>query len=81
MGNSQEVIRLVRELNPEIHVLARTTYLRDLDVLRRAGADSVFSGEGEIALALTEAILHRLGATADQVDRERERVHSELFIR
>jgi monovalent cation:H+ antiporter-2, CPA2 family len=39
----------------------------------------VFSGEGEVALALTEAILHRLGATPDQIDRERERVHQELF--
>jgi len=81
MGNTQEVIRLARELNPEIHVLARTAYLRDLDALRRAGADYIFSGEGEVALALTEAILHRLGATPEQVDRERERVHSELFGR
>jgi K+:H+ antiporter len=79
MGNIEEVIRLARELNPEIHVLARTAYLRDLDALRRAGADTIFSGEGEVALALTEAILHRLGATPEQVDRERERVHSELF--
>ena len=50
MGNIQEVIRLARELNPEIHVLARTAHLRDLDALRRAGADNVFSGEGEVAL-------------------------------
>jgi CPA2 family monovalent cation:H+ antiporter-2 len=81
MGNSQDVIRLARELNPEIHVLARTAYLRDLEALRKAGADSVLSGEGEVALAFTEAILHRLGATAEQIDRERERAHSELFGR
>jgi hypothetical protein len=28
---------------------------------------------------LTEAILHRLGSTPDQIDHERERVHADLF--
>jgi K+:H+ antiporter len=79
VDNAREVIRLARELNPRLQVLARTAYLRDLDSLKTAGADLVFSGEGEVALALTEAILHRLGATPEQMDRERERVHQELF--
>jgi CPA2 family monovalent cation:H+ antiporter-2 len=78
MSNSEEVIRLARELNPKIHVLARTNYLRDLEPFRKIGADGVFSAEGEVALALTEAILHRLRATPEQIDRERRRVHSEL---
>ena len=55
--NIREVIRLARELNPKLRVLARTAYLRDVDALHEAGANEVFSGEGEVALALTEAIL------------------------
>ena len=47
--------------------------------LQRAGADLVFTGEGEVALALTEAILRQLGATPDQMDRERARIHDELL--
>ena len=43
--------------------------------LRSAGAEQVFSGEGEVALAMTEAVLRRLGATPEQIDRERARVH------
>jgi CPA2 family monovalent cation:H+ antiporter-2 len=74
-----EVIRLAREMNPELHVLARTTHLRDVPALAQAGADDVFSGEGEVALALIEGVLERLGATAEQIDRERARVHAELF--
>ena len=46
--------------------------------LRGAGADVVFSGEGEVALAFTTAILGDLGATPDQIDRERSRVRGEL---
>jgi len=77
-GDSREIIRLARELNPTIHVLARTAHVRDVRALRDAGAQGVFSGEGEVALALTEALLHRLGATADQIDRERERARADL---
>jgi CPA2 family monovalent cation:H+ antiporter-2 len=77
--NIREVIRLSRELNSKLRVLARTTYLRDVDALHEAGAHEVFSGEGEVALALTEAILQRLGATPEQIDRERIRARDELF--
>jgi CPA2 family monovalent cation:H+ antiporter-2 len=79
MNNSEEVIRVARELNPKVRILARAVYARELPALRRAGADSVFSAEGEVALAMTEEILRGLGATPEQVDRERERVHAELF--
>jgi CPA2 family monovalent cation:H+ antiporter-2 len=79
MSSSTEIIRIARELNPSIRVLARAPYLRDLPSLTKAGADSVFTGEGEVALALTEAILEHLGATPDQIDRERDRAHRELF--
>jgi len=39
----------------------------------------VFSGEGEVALAMSEHILMQLGATPEQMDRERERVRDEVF--
>lgn len=69
---------MARGLNPTIHVVARAAYLRDLPELKKAGAD-VFTGEGEVALAFTEAILHELGATPEQIDRERNRAHTALF--
>jgi CPA2 family monovalent cation:H+ antiporter-2 len=78
MTNVDETIRAARELNPRVHVLARTPYLRGVDRLERAGAQTVFSAEGEVGLALTEAVLQRLGATPEQIDHERERVRKEL---
>jgi CPA2 family monovalent cation:H+ antiporter-2 len=74
-----ETIRAARELNPNLHIFVRGAYLRDVPKLRSAGAEHVFSGEGEVALAMTEAVLRRLGATPDQIDRERQRLHGELF--
>jgi CPA2 family monovalent cation:H+ antiporter-2 len=79
MGRSADVIRIARELNPAIRVLARAAYLRDLPRLQQAGANTVFTGEGEVALAFTESILHRIGATPEQIDRERTRAHADLF--
>ena len=65
--------------NPMVRILARCAYLRERSSLRLAGADGVFSGEGEVALAMAETVLRELGATAEQVDRERARVREELF--
>jgi CPA2 family monovalent cation:H+ antiporter-2 len=79
MSHSEDVIRVARQLNPSAYVLARTSYLRDIPALQRVGADGVFAGEGEVALAFTEALLDRLGATPEQLDRERDRAHAELF--
>lgn len=75
-GTFEEVVRTAKELNPRIRVLARSQYLRELPRLRAAGAEEVFSGEGEVALAFAANILERLGATGEQIDRERRRVES-----
>ena len=79
LRGTEEVIRHARELNPDVRILIRASYLREREPLRRAGADAVFAGEGEVALALTEAILRELGATPEQIDRERERLRSDLL--
>lgn len=79
MRGSEEAIRLVRELNPQIRVFARSSYVREIPALRRNGADAVFAGEGEVALAMNEAILRGLGASGEQIDRVRDRVRDELF--
>lgn len=79
LGAAKEVVRAARAINPEIRILARSAYLRERAELRLAGADEVYAGEGEVALAMAESLLRRLGATPDQIDRERERVRADLF--
>lgn len=74
-----EAIRNARRLNPTIHIVSRADFLAQAPILRAAGADEVFSGEGEVALALTGSILEDLGATPEQLDEERARIRAELF--
>ena len=79
--STEEVIRQARELNPQIQILVRSNYLREVPALLAAGATRVFSGEGEVALSMAVAMLRDLGATPEQIDRERERVEDDLFCR
>ncbi|HOQ47226.1 MAG TPA: cation:proton antiporter [Bryobacteraceae bacterium] len=78
-SESYEIIRVAREINPRIQVLARSQFLSQTSALREAGADLAFSGEAEVAIAMVDAILQRVGATPEQMDKERERTRTELY--
>ena len=78
MQGVDDVIRRARELNPKLRIITRGNYLRDIPLLREAGADAIFSGEGEVAINMTEYILRQLGATPEQIDRERDRISEEF---
>ncbi|MFN0055217.1 MAG: cation:proton antiporter [Planctomycetales bacterium] len=77
-GGTAEVIRLARELNPHIRILVRATYVSQMEPLKQAGGTQVISEEAEVALGLIEAILRPLGATGEQLDRERDRFRREV---
>jgi CPA2 family monovalent cation:H+ antiporter-2 len=72
------VIRAAKELNPALRILARGTYLNQAKVLTEAGADVVVTAEAEVALGMTLRVLEELGATADQLDRARDRVRARV---
>jgi monovalent cation:H+ antiporter-2, CPA2 family len=79
LEHGDELLRAARDSNPDVRVLARANYLRDVAGLKRAGADVIYSGEGEVALAFVGDVLEHLGATPEQVDRERERARDDLL--
>ena len=77
--DSRAIASAALELAPSIRVISRAGYLREAKALRAAGVAAVFSCEGEVALSMTAWLMHALGATDEQIDRERERVRRELF--
>jgi CPA2 family monovalent cation:H+ antiporter-2 len=79
LHGAREIIRLARELNPRIRVFARASFLREMAELKTAGADATFADEGEVALSIVALLLRQLGATDEQVDRERDRIRDDLF--
>jgi CPA2 family monovalent cation:H+ antiporter-2 len=76
---ASEIVAAALDLHPGLRIVSRAGYLRDAASQRQAGAQAVFSGEGEIALSMSTYLLHELGATDEQIDRERDRVRRELF--
>ena len=76
---SREIVRMAREINPEVRVIARTEFLRECGELCDAGVDRILSDEVEVSLAMTEYVLKEFGATPEQIDRERYRVHQALL--
>ncbi len=79
INNAEEIVRQAKFKNSSIKIIARTAYAHELGVLRRAGCESVFSGEGEVALALVEEVLRSLGATPEKIEQERLRVRREII--
>lgn len=73
------IVQSARELNPELEIFVRVPYLRERPHYLKAGAREVYADEGEMAMAMTEAILTGLGATLEQIDRERAELRTSFF--
>lgn len=71
-----DVISIARGINPHIRIWAHTAYLSQARALRAQGVQDAFSGEGEVALALSAALLRDLGAAPAFIDAERDRLRA-----
>jgi len=66
---TRRIVALVRRLNPSAHVLARTRYVQDVDVLQALGATSVVAEELEAAIDLVSWVLREFGLPSGVVAR------------
>ena len=74
-----QIASAARGLNPDIRVVAHTSYIRIARAIAQAGDAHAFAGEAEVALAMTSHMLRTLGATDEQVMRERDENYRRLF--
>ena len=61
-----------------LRILVHTTYLRVAENLKSEGVSAVFSGEREVAVAMTEHLMRDFGATDEQIDRERRKLRERM---
>lgn len=64
------IAQLARQLAPETHVLARTTYTAEADGLRRAGAHDVVPQELEASVEMLVRVLRRFLVPDDEIGRQ-----------
>ena len=75
---AREVTPIARAVNSGIRILANTAFLSEARRLRELGVAEVFSGEREVSLAMSEFLLHELGAADAYVQSELGRLREEL---
>ncbi len=73
------VVRMLRQLNPEATILARTRYVLDVDELQSAGANLVLAEEFESTLGLLARTLQAAGIPEGAVARFAEELREEGY--
>lgn len=76
--DAKDIVEMAIELNPRLDVMIHTKYMRDVDILKEAGASQVFSSESEVALSMAEYFLREGGADDEQIISERLRIRAIL---
>ena len=77
--DAAEIIKQARQLNPDIHVIARCAHLRDAQALRNAGANVVAAGEAEVGVALAEVVTAADQSACQVAAEHRESIRRSLY--
>lgn len=77
--NTVDIVRHARAINSEVRILVRCSHLRNAAALRRAGADVIAAGEGEVAVALVEAVIDADITSAEAVAQQRLAIRNQLY--
>src|SRR5918997_3214052 len=73
------VVERVRSINPNVHVVVRSTTVEQLDELGRLGVYEAVHPESEAGLELGRQALYHLGAGAGEIQRFADEVRRELY--
>jgi CPA2 family monovalent cation:H+ antiporter-2 len=69
-------VAAARRLNPRVRIVVRTRYVREVEELRRLGADEVVPEEFETSLEIFARVLRRYAVPASRIRREVDAVRS-----
>jgi len=78
---TRRVIPVARQANPEVHIVARTRYVREVQELLRIGADEVVPEEFETSLEIFELVLREYSVSPREIKRKQEEVRREGYAR
>jgi monovalent cation:H+ antiporter-2, CPA2 family len=62
-------VAVARQLNPELRIIVRTRYVREIEELRRLGADEVVPEEFETSIEIFSRVLERYGVPETRIYR------------
>jgi monovalent cation:H+ antiporter-2, CPA2 family len=76
---TRRVVQVAKGINPRLHVVVRTRYLRELNELHRLGADDVVPEEFETSIEIFALVLRTYKMPQDFVMRKAAQVRSEGY--
>jgi monovalent cation:H+ antiporter-2, CPA2 family len=76
---ARRAVQVARGLNPKIHIVVRTRYLRELEELHQLGADDVVPEEFETSIEIFALVLRTYQMPQDFVMRKAEQVRREGY--
>ncbi len=66
---TRRMVRVARELNPTLHIIARTRYVIEIPELTRLGANVVIPEEFETSIEIFSRVLARYNVPRDEIER------------
>jgi CPA2 family monovalent cation:H+ antiporter-2 len=76
---TRRAVQIAKGLNPKLHVVVRTRYLRELEELHQLGADDVVPEEFETSIEIFALVLRTYNLPQDFVMRKAEQVRREGY--
>lgn len=76
---ARRAVQVARSLNPKLHIVVRTRYLRELEELHQLGADDVVPEEFETSIEIFALVLRTYNMPQDFVMRKAEQVRREGY--
>jgi CPA2 family monovalent cation:H+ antiporter-2 len=76
---TRRAIQVARQANPDIHIVVRTRYVREVEELLRLGADEVVPEEFETSLEIFELALREYEVPPREIKRKQEEIRREGY--
>jgi len=76
---TRRAVQIAKGLNPKLHIVVRTRYLRELEELHQLGADDVVPEEFETSIEIFALVLRTYNLPQDFVMRKAEQVRREGY--
>jgi len=73
---TQQTVKMARELNPAVHIIARTRFLGEVQNLIEMGAHEVISEEFETSIEIFSRVLHRYLTPRDEIQKISSEIRS-----
>ncbi len=77
--SARRIVQVARGVNPKLHIVVRTRYLRELEELHQLGADDVVPEEFETSIEIFALVLRTYGMPPEFVSRKAEQVRREGY--